>query len=234
MGVVPAARALALAQSEGYDLVEMAPNAQPPVCRLMDYGKFRYKRQQEEKEAKKRQRTVTWKEIRMAPKIDEHDLLTKMRKATLLLDEGDKLKLVVRFRGRELAHPDRGRALLMNMADRLKEHGVVERTPLLEGRQMVMVMNPIRQAGAPRPAAAPAPSTAPAAIPSAAAPGVGAPASAATAAPAGAAAARPAAPSAARRATASAAPAAPGRAPTARPAPTVPPTVPAARTQRAS
>lgn len=228
MGVVPTARALALAQSEGYDLVEMAPNAQPPVCRLMDYGKFRYKRQQEEKEAKKRQRTVTWKEIRMAPKIDEHDLLTKMRKATHLLDEGDKLKLVVRFRGRELAHPDRGRTLLMDMADRLKEHGVVERTPLLEGRQMVMVMNPIRQAGAPKPAApAPAPGTAPAASPASAAP-AGAPAAAAAAV------ARPATPSAARPATAPAAPAAPGRAPTARPAPTVPPTVPAARTQRAS
>ncbi|MGH2378407.1 MAG: translation initiation factor IF-3, partial [Candidatus Limnocylindria bacterium] len=145
LGVVPTQRALALAQSEGYDLIEVAPQATPPVCHIGDYGKYRYKVQQREKEAKKKQRTITWKEVRVAPKIDAHDLDTKIRTAIRLLGHGDKLKVVVRFRGRELAHPDRGRTLLMEMAERLKEHGVVERPPLLEGRQMVMVMNAVRR-----------------------------------------------------------------------------------------
>lgn len=169
LGVVPTVRALALAQSEGYDLIEIAPQATPPVCQIGDYGKFRYKAQQREKEAKKKQRTITWKEVRVAPKIDEHDLDTKIRTAIRLLGHGDKLKVVVRFRGRELAHPERGRALLMAMAERLKEYGVVERPPLLEGRQMVMVMNAIRREGT-APAAAPAPAAAkPASAPAAAA-----------------------------------------------------------------
>ncbi|MBM4434625.1 MAG: translation initiation factor IF-3, partial [Chloroflexi bacterium] len=113
LGVVPTQRALALAQSEGYDLIEVAPTAVPPVCKIGDYGKLRYEAQQKEREAKKRQKTITWKEVRIAPKIDEHDLDTKIRTAQRLLGHGDKLKLVVRFRGRELAHPDRGRVLLM-------------------------------------------------------------------------------------------------------------------------
>jgi len=165
---VPTARALALAQSEGYDLIEIAPQATPPVCQIGDYGKYRYKIQQREKEAKKKQRTITWKEVRVAPKIDEHDLETKIRTAIRLLDHGDKLKVVVRFRGRELAHPDRGRSLLMEMAERLKDHGVVERPPLLEGRQMVMVMNAVRRDAAGAPVAAPAPAK-PATAPAAAA-----------------------------------------------------------------
>jgi translation initiation factor IF-3 len=158
---VPTARALALAQSEGYDLIEIAPQATPPVCQIGDYGKYRYKIQQREKEAKKKQRTITWKEVRVAPKIDEHDLETKIRTAIRLLDHGDKLKVVVRFRGRELAHPDRGRSLLMEMAERLKDHGVVERPPLLEGRQMVMVMNAVRRDATGAPAAAKPPSEGP-------------------------------------------------------------------------
>jgi len=168
LGVVPTPRALALAQSEGYDLIEVAPQATPPVCHIGDYGKYRYKLQQREKEAKKKQRTINWKEVRVAPKIDGHDLDTKIRTAIRLLDHGDKLKVVVRFRGRELAHPDRGRTLLMAMAERLKDHGVVERPPLLEGRQMVMVMNAVRRdATAPAPAAAPASRPAPAPAPAA-------------------------------------------------------------------
>ncbi|OGN85149.1 MAG: translation initiation factor IF-3, partial [Chloroflexi bacterium GWC2_70_10] len=111
MGVVPTQRALALAQSEGFDLIEIAPQATPPVCQIGDYGKYRYKQQQREKEAKKKQKTITWKEVRVAPKIDGHDLDTKIRTAIRLLEHGDKLKVVVRFRGRELAHPDRGRTL---------------------------------------------------------------------------------------------------------------------------
>jgi translation initiation factor IF-3 len=158
LGVVPTPRALALAQSEGYDLIEVAPTAVPPVCKIGDYGKIRYEAQQREREAKKKQRTITWKEVRIAPKIDEHDLETKIKTAMRLLAHGDKLKLVVRFRGRELAHPDRGRVLLMQMADRLKDVAAIERPPLLEGRQMIMVMGAVRPGQAPpQPAAGPTP-----------------------------------------------------------------------------
>lgn len=153
LGVVPTQRALAHAQDLGYDLVEIAPNSTPPVARILDFGKYRYAEQQKAKEAKKRQRSVTWKEIRITPKIDDHDIETKIKSASKFLDEGDKLKVTVRFRGRELAHPDRGRVLLLQVADRLKDHGIVERMPLLEGRSMIMVMNPVRRdaQGAPTP-----------------------------------------------------------------------------------
>ena len=128
-----------------------------------DFGKYRYDLQQKAKDAKKKQKAVTWKEIRVSPKIDDHDIDTKIRSAAKFLDEGDKLKITVRFRGRELAHPDRGRVLLIAIGDKLKDHGVIERAPLLEGRQMHMVMNPVRRdavSGAPTP---PAPAAAPAA-----------------------------------------------------------------------
>ena len=119
-----------------------------------DFGKYRYDLQQKAKDAKKKQKAVTWKEIRVSPKIDDHDIDTKIRSAAKFLDEGDKLKVTVRFRGRELAHPDRGRVLLIAIGDKLKDHGVIERAPLLEGRQMHMVMNPVRRdavSGAPTP-----------------------------------------------------------------------------------
>ncbi len=114
------------------------------MAKILDFGKYRYEEQQKQKDAKKKQKAVIWKEIRMAPKIDDHDIETKIKAASRFLDEGDKLKVTVRFRGREMAHPDRGRALLMAVGDRLKDHGVIERMPLLEGRQMIMVMNPVR------------------------------------------------------------------------------------------
>ena len=128
-----------------------------------DFGKYRYDLQQKAKDAKKKQKAVTWKEIRVSPKIDDHDIDTKIRSAAKFLDEGDKLKVTVRFRGRELAHPDRGRVLLIAIGDKLKDHGVIERAPLLEGRQMHMVMNPVRRdavSGAPA-ATPPAPPAAP-------------------------------------------------------------------------
>ena len=142
---------------------------QPPVARMGDFGKYRYDLQQKAKDAKKKQKAVTWKEIRVSPKIDDHDIDTKIRSAAKFLDEGDKLKVTVRFRGRELAHPDRGRVLLIAIGDKLKEHGVIERAPLLEGRQMHMVMNPVRRdaiTGAPtaQPATAPAQPPAAAAV----------------------------------------------------------------------
>ena len=160
LGVVPTQRALAHAQDLGYDLVEIAPNSTPPVARILDFGKYRYAEQQKAKEAKKRQRSVTWKEIRITPKIDDHDIETKIKSAAKFLDEGDKLKVTVRFRGRELAHPDRGRVLLLQVAERLKDHGIVERMPLLEGRSMIMVMNPVRRDAQGLPAPQPAPPTA--------------------------------------------------------------------------
>lgn len=135
-----------------------------------DFGKYRYDLQQKAKDAKKKQKAVTWKEIRVSPKIDDHDIDTKIRSAAKFLDEGDKLKVTVRFRGRELAHPDRGRVLLIAIGDKLKDHGVIERAPLLEGRQMHMVMNPVRRdavSGAPT-ATPPAPTTTPPAAASAA------------------------------------------------------------------
>lgn len=199
LGVVPTQRALAHAQDLGYDLVEIAPNSTPPVARILDFGKYRYAEQQKAKEAKKRQRSVTWKEIRITPKIDDHDIETKIKSASKFLDEGDKLKVTVRFRGRELAHPDRGRVLLLQVAERLKDHGTVERMPLLEGRSMIMVMNPIRRdaQGAPAPQAA-APAAPPAATAMAPAPR---PAAAATSPTP-----KPATPSAPARPTTAAAP----------------------------
>jgi translation initiation factor IF-3 len=224
LGVVPTQRALAHAQDLGYDLVEIAPNSTPPVARILDFGKYRYAEQQKAKEAKKRQRSVTWKEIRITPKIDEHDIETKIKSAAKFLDEGDKLKVTVRFRGRELAHPDRGRVLLLQVADRLKDHGIVERLPLLEGRSMIMVMNPVRRdaQGAPTPqtappAAAPAAAAAPAPAPRAAAPAAPPrPAAPTTPSPSVTPPARPATPPPAASATArpaTAAPSSPGAAP---------------------
>lgn len=216
LGVVPTSRALALAQSEGWDLVEIAPNASPPVAKILDFGKYRYEEQQKAKDAKKKQKAVTWKEIRMAPKIDDHDIDTKIKAAARFLDEGDKLKVTVRFRGREMAHPDRGRALLLAVSERLKEHGVIERMPLLEGRQMIMIMNPVRPpqvqnapGGGPRPAAPPA------GAPAAAAATPPAPAAPRSPAPPAGAAARPAAtpPPPARQAAPSVAPAGPATRP---------------------
>jgi translation initiation factor IF-3 len=141
-----------------------------------DFGKYRYDLQQKAKDAKKKQKAVTWKEIRVSPKIDDHDIDTKIRSAAKFLDEGDKLKVTVRFRGRELAHPDRGRVLLIAIGEKLKDHGVIERAPLLEGRQMHMVMNPVRRdavtgAPTPQPPAPPAPPPAAATAPRPPAPG---------------------------------------------------------------
>ncbi len=152
--MVPVPRALQLAVDAGLDLVEVAPNAQPPVAKIMNYGKYRYEEQQREKEAKKKQRAVTFKEIRISPKIDDHDFDTKARAGERFLAEGDKLKVTVRFRGRELAHPELGRQLLFKMGERLREFGAMERAPILDGRQMIVVLNPIHRPVAAKPEAA--------------------------------------------------------------------------------
>ena len=136
LGVMPTAQALEMAQERGYDLVEVAPMAAPPVVRFLDFGQYKYELTKREKEAKRRQRAVTFKEVRLTPKIGQGDFDTKVHRAIEFLEDGDRIKVTVRFRGRELTHPELGRAMLTRFTDRIKEHGVVERAPLLEGKSM--------------------------------------------------------------------------------------------------
>ena len=136
LGVMPTAQALAMAQERGYDLVEVAPMAAPPVVRFLDFGQFKYEATKREKEAKRKQRSVTFKEVRLKPKIATGDFDTRVRRAIQFLEEGDRLKVAVQFRGRELTHPEIGRNLLAKFSERIKDHGVVERAPLLEGKSM--------------------------------------------------------------------------------------------------
>jgi translation initiation factor IF-3 len=151
LGVLPTYEALALARERDLDLVEVAPNAVPPVCRLLDYGRFKYEQTKKEREARKHQKVTELKEIRLKPKTADHDFETKARLAQRFLEEGDKVKVTVQFRGRELAHPNIGRELLREMAERLKGVGVVERAPVIEGKAMSMIL----ARGKERPAAAP-------------------------------------------------------------------------------
>lgn len=144
VGVIPTMEALQMARDRGLDLVEVAPNAMPPVCRLMDYGKFRYEQSRKERESRKHQHVVELKEVRIRPKIDDHDLETKGRQAAKFLNAGDKVKITVLFRGREMAHPDIGRGLLDQMADFLRPHATVEQPPRMEGRTMTMFLNPLK------------------------------------------------------------------------------------------
>ena len=136
LGVMRTADALQLAQERGLDLVEVAPLAIPPVARLLDFGQYKYELTKREKEAKRRQRSVAFKEVRLKPKIGVGDFDTKVRRAVEFLEEGDRVKISVQFRGRELTHPQIGRDLLDRFAEQIKDHGVVERPPLLEGKSM--------------------------------------------------------------------------------------------------
>jgi translation initiation factor IF-3 len=145
VGIIPTRDAMEMARSRGLDLVEVAPNAVPPVCRIMDYGKFRYEQSRKERESRRNQHVIELKEVRIRPKIDDHDLETKGRQAAKFLDAGDKVKMTVLFRGREMAHPDIGKALLDQLADMLRPHGTIEQTPRLEGRTMTMMLSPLKQ-----------------------------------------------------------------------------------------
>ena len=136
LGVMRTADALRLAQERGLDLVEVAPLASPPVARLLDFGQYKYELTKREKEAKRRQRSVTFKEVRLKPKIGIGDFDTKVRRAIEFLEEGDRVKVAVQFRGRELTHPQIGRDLLDKFAEQIKDHGIVERAPMLEGKSM--------------------------------------------------------------------------------------------------
>jgi translation initiation factor IF-3 len=172
LGVMPTPRALEMAQERGYDLVEVAPMAAPPVVRFLDFGQYKYELTKREKEAKRRQRAVTFKEVRLTPKIGQGDFDTKVHRAIEFLEDGDRIKVTVRFRGRELTHPELGRAMLTRFTDRIKEHGVVERAPMLEGKSMHLTVAsthkpkgqepaPARPAAEPKPAPATAAATAP-------------------------------------------------------------------------
>ena len=133
-----------MAEEAGLDLVEISPNANPPVCKIMDYGKYKYEQQKRESEARKKQKVIEVKEIKFRPNTDTHDYDVKMRNVTKFLQNGDKVKVTLRFRGREMAHQELGRELLERVAEDTKEIGKVENMPKMEGRQMIMVIGPIK------------------------------------------------------------------------------------------
>lgn len=141
-GVVNTREAMALAEAEGLDLVEISPNAAPPVAKILDYGKFKYEAQKKANEARKKQKIIEVKEIKLRPGIDSHDYGVKMRAMRSFLEEGDKVKVTMRFRGREMAHQDLGMKVLDRVRDDLAELAKVEQFPRMEGRQMTMVISP--------------------------------------------------------------------------------------------
>ena len=142
VGVVTKSEALVMAAAAGLDLVEVAAAADPPVCKILDYGKFKYEEQKKKNEARKKQKVIEVKEIKLRPGIDDHDYDVKMRSMVKFIEEGDKVKVTMRFRGRELAHQDLGMNVLMRVRDDLEETAKVEQMPRMEGRQMTMVLSP--------------------------------------------------------------------------------------------
>lgn len=142
IGVLPTRDALWRAREAGLDLVEISPNADPPVCKILDFGKFKYEQQKKKNEARKKQKVVEIKEIKIRPNIDDHDYDVKMRQAKSFIGEGDKVKVTLRFRGRELAHVDLGMRVLERVKGELDEIAKVEQMPRMENRQMIMVLAP--------------------------------------------------------------------------------------------
>ncbi len=142
VGVVSPERGVEMAEEAGLDLVEISPGASPPVCKIMDLGKFKYEQQKKAAEAKKKQKVIEIKEVKFRPNIDTHDYDVKMRSVTKFLNEGDKVKVTLRFRGREMAHQELGRELLERIADDVEGLGKVESMPRMENRQMTMVVAP--------------------------------------------------------------------------------------------
>ncbi|MBL4639531.1 MAG: translation initiation factor IF-3 [Kordiimonadaceae bacterium] len=141
-GVVAVADAIVIAKDSGLDLVEISPNAEPPVCKVLDFGKYKYEAQKKANLARKKQKTQDVKEIKMRPGIDVHDYDVKLKKVHQFIDNGDKVKMTIRFRGREMAHQELGMAVLKRVAEEMKETAKVEAHPKLEGRQMIMVLSP--------------------------------------------------------------------------------------------
>lgn len=142
LGVMPTEKALELATEKKLDLVNISPNAKPPVCKILDYGKYRYELQKKEKEARKKQKTTQVKEIRLSTFIEEHDVQVKANTASKFLKDGDKVKVSLRFRGRERDYKDKGMAVMQSFAEIVSEVGVVEKKPFFEGRSLTMVLGP--------------------------------------------------------------------------------------------
>ena len=142
LGVLPTYEALRLAHERNLDLVEVAPNAMPPVCRLLDFGKFQYERQKKDREARRAQKIIEIKELRLKPRTGEHDIDTKVRQALSFLEDGSKVKVSVRFRGREITHPEIAREQLARFAEKVGDAAVVESQPLMEGQNLFMLLSP--------------------------------------------------------------------------------------------
>jgi translation initiation factor IF-3 len=164
LGVLSLEAALRIASEKGLDLVEVAPQASPPVCRLMDYGRFKFETIKREKDQRRKQNVIKLKEMKLRPKVAEHDFQTKFKGLKQFLEAGEKVKVTIMFRGREMVHQDIGRKILDRVADDAKQFAVVERAPLLEGKNLFMILAPSRQA-----ASQPAPQAAGQAAPQAAA-----------------------------------------------------------------
>lgn len=144
LGIVQLREALQIAMDRSVDLVEIAPTAKPPVCKLMDYGKYKYEQAKKDKEARKKQRTTEIKEVKLRPNIEDHDFETKARNAQRFLTDGDKVKVTIMFRGREITHPDLGKSLCLRLAEFCKAEASIEREPKLEGRNMIMILAPAK------------------------------------------------------------------------------------------
>jgi len=142
LGIMPLRQALELAQKKQLDLVNVAPQATPPVCRIMDYGKYKYEAIKQEKEAKKNQRIIDIKEIRLSTTIEEHDVEVKLKNAIKFLKNGDKVKVTVRFRGRQISHPEIASEILNKFAEHIGDVGIVEKAPQMDGRNMIMILAP--------------------------------------------------------------------------------------------
>lgn len=142
LGIMPTREALRMAEDQHLDLVEVAPKARPPVCRIMDFGKYRYEQQKREKEAKKKQKTISIKEVKLRPHIEQHDFDVKLKNAVRFVGEGNKVKVTIMFRGRELSHPELGKEVLARVAERLGDTVSIERNAKLEGRNMTMIVAP--------------------------------------------------------------------------------------------
>ena len=145
LGIMQTKDALKLAEDQHLDLVEVAPKARPPVCRIMDFGKYRYEQQKRDKEARKKQKVITIKEVKLRPNIEQHDFDVKLKNAQRFIEEGNKVKVTVMFRGRELSHPELGTVILNKMSEALGDTVSVERTAKLEGKNMTMILSPKMQ-----------------------------------------------------------------------------------------
>ena len=142
LGIMPTRQALELAEEKSLDLVKIAPSARPPVCKLMDYGKYRFEQSKKEREIRKNQKVITVKEVRLSATIEDHDVDVKYKNAVKFLEEGNKVKVTIRFRGRQITHSEIGREVMDQFAEKIKEVGIIERRPLIEGRNMTMIIAP--------------------------------------------------------------------------------------------